>query len=279
MNADEIVVYWIPGCGNCVRIKGYLTDREIPFTAVNVQNDLDAVEEMRAAGIIGLPVVRKGDRFVPGADLQKVNELLEIDPDPSSRTFSVGELAERASAFLDAAGRYAEQLPLDSYATAVPGMEHVESAFLIDSDGEPYVPHRTYRALVSHIIGHGVKVLYFARWNGDQDQVAFALNGAEFSGFGEPPDTDPMERAVTQLRDLAEETRKLAEGANGDYDRLIRLFYGTQTIQQVVQTMTVSLGQHTRQLMEILGIVGVTPNGPLRPEETAGLTLPVGVFR
>jgi glutaredoxin 3 len=281
MTTPVVQLYWIPGCANCVRIKGYLKQRGVDFVAVNVQNDLEAVKEMRARNILGLPVVRRGDRYVPGADLAQVDELLGLTPDPAGRVLPVHELIERAARLSEIAAGYAEQIPPAHYDNVIPGMEEVKAPFIFKLDGTPHVPHRTWIALCAHVAGHAAKFERFfeSAMPGQVDALEFAATQGEFSAFGCPEPSVPMAEIVAQLRDIARRLPgRAGESGRADMSRMVDTFYGRQTIHQVMQTMTCSLGQHTRQLRDVLDRVGVAAGERLRDEDIEGLVLPAGIW-
>lgn len=74
----EISVYWVPGCSMCLNTKEFLEAQGIAFESINCLDRDDAMEELATAGLRGLPVVRKGERFSYVQSLDAVAEFLEI---------------------------------------------------------------------------------------------------------------------------------------------------------------------------------------------------------
>ena len=64
-------------CPNCVRAKDFLTSRGVAFDTVNIEQDAGAMQELIALGVLSVPVVRIGDRWVRGSNLDDVAALLE----------------------------------------------------------------------------------------------------------------------------------------------------------------------------------------------------------
>ena len=51
-------------------------------------------------------------------------------------------------------------------------------------------------------------------------------------------------------------------------------YYGPQTLHQVLERTAWHSAQHARQLMMVLGTLGIEPEGPLGEADLAGLPLP-----
>ncbi len=282
VQADRVVVYWIPGCGNCTRLKGYLSDRGVEFDAIDVQGDPDAMAELQTAGVCSFPSVRLGGRWATGLDLDKVNELLGLSRDPSGRRLTIDDLAERAASLLESASRYALQIPEGRHGDPTPTMDTFKKAVSFMRDGSPWIPHDTYKSLVHHIAGHGQKFLRFALASDGVHDIGFSV--ATFSGddlaFGEPEPATPMYRVADQMVLTARDIRAwLKVGWPRDLSLNVETSHGPQTLHQIMQTMVCGLAQHNRQLMEILGDqLGIAPNRPIGEELFEGLLLPTSVW-
>jgi glutaredoxin len=277
--AEQVTVYWIPGCANCVRVKGYLARHGIDFRSVNVQQDLAAVDEMKRQGIGGLPVVRIGDRYAPGVDLAQVDALLGLGSN-SGALVPPTRLATTIAELLDTDARFASALPQENYDDLCPGMEDIKSAYIFKRDGTPYVPHRTYLGLIQHIIGHGAKFDFFARHSDASaaQSLEFAAHQGEFSAFGEPDSRD-AEYLSTRLTELSRSIREWSgDPARGDGSALLETFNGPQTVHQVMQTMTCGLAQHSRQLASLLDRLSIERPCALDEGLFDGLNLPTGVW-
>ena len=64
-----------------MRAKSYLTARGVEFDSVNIAEDEAAFQRLHDRGIFTMPVVGSGDRYVSGADITKVDELLGFAKD------------------------------------------------------------------------------------------------------------------------------------------------------------------------------------------------------
>jgi glutaredoxin-like protein NrdH len=278
---DQITVYWIPGCANCTRLKGYLDDRGIDFEAVNLLNDVSAFEETQRIGLTTMPAVRRGDRWATGFDLDQVNELLGIDRDPSGRRLEIQEIAERAASLLDVAGSLATQVPPERHEDPTPTVAQPATAFLFYEDGNPYVPHGTVKSLVHHIAGHGEKLKRLAMAAEGRYELGFSMQlTGEAAAFGEPVESTPMYRVIAQMALTASDIRSwMRENPKPDLSGVIETHYGSQTFQELLQTMTCSLAQHARQLTWVVERLGLEPDRRIDEGVFEGLLMPSGVWQ
>ena len=75
-----IKVYSKPDCMPCKMTKKYLTEHNIPFEDVNVEEDEAALELIKQHGFFSLPVVTTNDSFdfaFCGFQPDKLNDLLK----------------------------------------------------------------------------------------------------------------------------------------------------------------------------------------------------------
>jgi glutaredoxin len=278
-DADQLTLYWLTGCGNCTRLKGYLKERDVEFTAVDVLADPAAMQEMERLGIATMPVLRRGEQWVSGFDLGKVDELLGLDADPRGRVLAIDELAERAAHLLGLAARAASQIPLERQDDPTPTMVKAGETIWFMRDGRQYYPHSTSKGLVHHIAGHAEKFKRFALAADGVHEVGFPMTfDGEAQSFGEPDDATPLYRVVDQMELTASDIRAwCTTRAPSDFTRSIDTHYGPQTFHQLLQTMTCSIAQHTRQVVDIVEGLGLKAPGPA-PEDLEGLLMPAGVW-
>lgn len=72
-----ITVYSTPTCPYCVRLKGYLNQRGISFTHIDVSADREGLDKMvRLSGQMGVPVTDIDGQIVVGFDKEKIDKLL-----------------------------------------------------------------------------------------------------------------------------------------------------------------------------------------------------------
>lgn len=99
----EISVYWKPGCSMCLRVKEFLEEQGIPFESLNVMERDDAMDELVAAGVRGLPVVRRGAQVILAQSLDDLSEFVGASGDHNGARLSQDELLERWDHVLAAA--------------------------------------------------------------------------------------------------------------------------------------------------------------------------------
>lgn len=72
-----ITVYSTPSCPYCIRLKNYLNQRGIVFTAIDVSVDKDGLDKMVSlSGQMGVPVSDIDGQIVVGFDKEKIDKLL-----------------------------------------------------------------------------------------------------------------------------------------------------------------------------------------------------------
>ena len=74
-----VTVYSTPACPYCIRLKSYLNQRGIAFTAVDVSVDKAELDKMvDISGQMGVPVIDIDGQIVVGFDKEKIEVLLPI---------------------------------------------------------------------------------------------------------------------------------------------------------------------------------------------------------
>lgn len=72
-----IKVYTTHSCPWCVKAKDYLTKKGVEFTALNVQDDMEAREEMiKKSRQMGVPVLDINDNIIIGFDKPAILKAL-----------------------------------------------------------------------------------------------------------------------------------------------------------------------------------------------------------
>jgi glutaredoxin 3 len=74
--SDQIIVYTIPNCPGCTRVKGYLQQRGISYEECNLAEDETPIPELKALGFSGLPLIRIRGEYVEGFNREKLDALL-----------------------------------------------------------------------------------------------------------------------------------------------------------------------------------------------------------
>ena len=281
--ADEkVTFYWVPGCGNCTRLKGYLSSRKLRFESVNVQADVDAFEDMQRAGHRTLPALRKGAQFLGfNGDLRRVDDFLGLPRDVRGRDMSPEELVERSAKMLDLSAYLAEQLPPEHYDDPTPTMDGFEKPSRFMSDGAPYIPHGTYKSLVHHIAQHGEKAARIILASDGYHELGFAVDGTgDYNFFGEPEACTPMYRVAGRMRLTAKDLRAwLLAKPTYDFSQPLATHKGMSTLQKFLEVQTISMVQHARQLEEVLeNRLGIKPVDTVEERDLEGLIMPSGTW-
>jgi len=216
--------------------------------------------------------------------LAAVDELLGFGGDSDDEALPAPELVDRFASLVAAAVRFMRQLPPEHYDDLTPGMTREKGPVTL-SDGTPlflpngkaFVPHQTYLGLARHIVAHAVKHQHLI---GPPANTA-ALESVEVYGpLGEPDEgldvaalIEIAERAVLDVRRWSE-----GETAARDLSRVLETFWGQETLHKVLHRNTYSLAQHTRQLMSVLKMLDIVPDGPLRERDFKGISLPARLW-
>lgn len=201
------------------------------------------------------PVVARGDRYVLGQVIGDVAKFLGLSFD-GAPALSPSELVDRACGVLQAAGRYIAQIPADHFNELLP------------MSGR----RRTYRELAHHL----VRI---------QEAMLEATDGIEFT-VEQPvmPPGDDITRPAQVADYAAQVASRLrawwTEESKTDpkASRTVATYFGQQPLSVLMERCAWHSAQHTRQLEHLLGRLGVSVDGPLRPEDLRGLPLPEKVW-
>lgn len=75
----NITIYSTPSCHFCHMVKEYLTEKNIPYTDINVAEDAEKRQEMiTLSGQMGVPVVRIENDIVVGFNKPIIDDLLGL---------------------------------------------------------------------------------------------------------------------------------------------------------------------------------------------------------
>jgi len=249
---EPIKAYWQPGCTSCLRMKEFLTRNGVPFISVNVLEDKKAFAELAALGVSTVPIIRRGSAWANGQVLRDVARIAGI-PWGGTRMLPVPELIARLFAFQAAALRFFDQLPDAALSRMLPNRP------------------RSYAELGYHIFN-----------------IADALLEHEVEGlplkegaYGRVPAPNMGKAQILDYgRDVA---ARLSAWWNGpgrttDFGRRANVYYGDVTLHEYLERTTWHSGQHVRQLIMVLGMLGITPDRPLQKETFDGLPMPDKVW-
>ncbi|KGM97823.1 glutaredoxin [Clostridium novyi A str. 4552] len=74
-----VKVYSIPDCPWCIKVKKYLTSKDIEFEDINVQEDVQGREEMISlTNQSSVPVINVNGNIVIGFEKEKLDSLLHL---------------------------------------------------------------------------------------------------------------------------------------------------------------------------------------------------------
>jgi glutaredoxin len=74
----KITVYSTRSCPHCTTVKNHLKRKGVPFREVDVGNSVNAASELRRrTGQTGVPQTEINGTFVLGADISKINRLID----------------------------------------------------------------------------------------------------------------------------------------------------------------------------------------------------------
>ncbi len=186
-----------------------------------------------------------------GLDLAEVAALVGVAP-PDAGRLAPGELIARLETVLAATGRYLCQIPDHRLGDKLPGRD---------------------RSLLE--LGHHVFVV--------ADSFLDVTRGEELTA--ERLATPPAELMQTgaDLDRFGEVVRAgLCDWWSGcdeaGCEAPAETYYGAQTLHQILERTAWHCAQHARQLMMVLGSLGIEPDRPLGAADLAGLPLPEKVW-
>lgn len=244
-NRPEVSVYWRPGCSSCLKTKEFMEENGILYESVNVEANPDAMKEIMAAGLRGVPVVRRGQAYIYAQSLEDVAELVEVTR--AHNRLPQSELLDRWEVVLDCAWDIVSEFDDGLIARcAITGRK------------------RSVKDLASHVF---------------QIPEAFMLSLDDPAVDARALGTVPRENIRTRedLMSYMDAMRKKyrAWHAQGGGDRIpkrMSTFYGNQPSSQVLERAVWHSAQHTRQLDHIAAGLGAELRVP--PEVYAGLPMP-----
>jgi hypothetical protein len=209
------------------------------------------LDELRRLGARSVPVLSRGDEFVFAQNIAHVVKFLGLN-EATGPALSPAELIARLDTFLAAAQRFVPQMPDDKLETEVPNRP------------------RSYRVLAHHMFRIPETFMEVA---GGEDLAYERLTAR-------PP--DDMRTTADIVAYGTDVRARLNAWWDAKADRTgrqtVQTYYGPQLLHEYLERTTWHVGQHVRQWMMLLGMVGVEPNHPLGPEAFARLPMPSSVW-
>jgi hypothetical protein len=251
--ASVIKAYWQPGCTSCLRMKEFLTRHGVPFVSVNVLADEDGFAELEALGVRSVPIVRRGSEWANGQVLRDVARVAGIAWG-GAQELPAPELAARLIEIQETAQRLLAQIPDDKLARMLPNRP------------------RSYADLGYHIFNiadafleHEVAGLPLAEGAYDRVPPPERSSKADILGYG--PDVLARFRAWWD-----------GTGRGADFSRKANVYYGDVTLHHFLERTAWHSGQHVRQLVMVLEMLGIAPDRPPTRQTFSGLPMPDKVW-
>jgi hypothetical protein len=245
--------YWQPGCTSCLRMKEFLQKHDVPFVSVNVLEDKSAFAELAELGIRSVPIVRRGNTWANGQVLRDVARVAGIAWG-GAQVLPVETLVARLTAIQQAAQCLFAQVPEERIADLLPNRP------------------RSYGQLAYHIFNIADAFL-------EHEIQAIPLKEGAYSRVPSPGN-DSKRQIITYGQDVL---RRLGtwweqKGRSTDFGRMAQVYYGEVTLHEFLERTTWHSGQHVRQLVMVLDMLGIVPEGPPPPEVFQGLPMPDKVW-
>jgi glutaredoxin len=246
----DLAVFWQPGCSSCLKVKEFLEGTGLPFDSVNILEREGAMEEIMAAGLRSIPVVRKNGKYIYAQSLDDVAGHIGVTRNHKRLPNDV--LLDRWDPILTKARAIIAQFSDED----------------LEKDAIP-TRKRTIKKVSVHIF-----------------QIVIAFRRQIEDGITEiKPIQGYMDPSIKTRADVLAFAEKVQDGlrtwlANGGRamiaDRL-QTYYGQQDSGQVIERAVWHCTQHTRQLDHVcVGRLGKEFLVP--PELYAGLPLPARIW-
>jgi glutaredoxin len=248
-----IKAYWQPGCTSCLRMKEFLTRHGVPFVSVNVLADKAAFAELAELGIRSVPIVRRGKDWANGQVLKDVARVAGIKWG-GAKMLPVPELVSRLVTIQQAAQRLFAQIPDDKLGQQLPNRP------------------RSYAQLAYHIFNIADAFL-------EHEVQGLPLKEGAYNRVP-PPQMKTKEQILDYGRNVLSgiETWWRGPGQTANFDAKASVYYGNVTLHDYLERTTWHSGQHVRQMMMVLGMLGIAPDRPIGKETFDGLPMPDKVW-
>jgi glutaredoxin len=248
-----IKAYWQPGCTSCLRMKEFLTKHGVPFVSVNVLADKAGFAELAELGLRTVPIVRRGSDWANGQVLKDVARVAGIKWG-GAKTLPPAELVARLIAIQQAAQRFFAQIPEDKLGQQLPNRprSYADLAYHIFNIADAWLEHEVQglplkEGAYNRVAGPG---------RNGKDQI-LAYGRQVLSGI---------------------ESWWRGPGQKTDFSAKANVYYGDVDLHHFLERTTWHSGQHVRQMMMVLGFLGIAPDRPVGKETFDGLPMPDKVW-
>jgi hypothetical protein len=234
-------------------MKEFLTKYGVPFVSINVLEDKDAFAELATLGIRSVPIVRRGQDWANGQVLREVARVAGIAWG-GAQVLPTPELVARLIEIQAAAQRLFAQIPDDKL--------------------DRMLPHRprNYAQLAYHIFNIADAFL-------EHEVQDMPLKEGVY-GRVPPPEMDSKAKILAYGQEVLARLRTWWDGPGQatDFSRKAQVYYGDVTLHEYLERTTWHSGQHVRQLLMVLDMLGIEPDSPPSKETFAGLPMPDKVW-
>lgn len=245
----RIKLFWQPGCSSCLRTKEFLSRHGIDYDSINVHADNTGIAQLQALGARSVPVVALGSKFTLCQSFDDVIRFLGLNVE-LSEPLSPEQLVAKLDLVLTAAARYTLQFPT-----------HKFREFFRDR-----------KRSAADTAFHVFRVAEMGLLAAQQTELLF-------EGFDDLPPSDWSAQDIAhwglQVRDRI---RTWWVDADRSLQFTVPTYYGRHTMHNVMERTTWHAAHHTRQLVLMLEVYGVTPDTPLTAEDLKGLPVPEKVW-
>jgi hypothetical protein len=200
-----------------------------------------------------VPVVTRGNEWANGQILRDVARIVGIDLG-EQKILPPAELVRRINIILEGEQRFFAQLPEEKMQGQVAGRP------------------RTYANLAYHTFNIIDAWLEHEILGQPLVDGAYARNA--------PPEMSSKAAILAYGADVQKRFMEWWEESGGttDFDEIADVYYGDQSKHDFLERSTWHSGQHTRQMMMILGMLGVEPDRPLSDDLWKDLPMPEKVW-
>jgi hypothetical protein len=251
--ATVIKAYWQPGCTSCLRMKEFLIKHGVAFVSVNVLEDQDGIAELAALGIRSVPIVRRGSDWANGQVLRDVARVAGIAWG-GAQVLPAPELVLRLIEIQTTAQRLFAQIPDDKLGRLLPRRprSYAQLGYHIFNIADAFLEHEVHR---------------------------LPLREGAY-GRVPPPEMNTNAKIRAYGQDVLARFQAWWKGPGQatDFSRKADVYYGDVTLHEYLERTTWHSGQHVRQLMMVLDMLGIVPDRPPTKETFAGLPMPDKVW-
>jgi hypothetical protein len=234
-------------------MKEFLTKHGVSFVSVNVLEDKQGFAELAELGIRTVPIVRQGTKWANGQVLRDVARVAGIAWGDAPM-LPVPELVSRLTEIQTTAQRLFAQIPDEALSRLL-----------------PHRP-RSYVQLGHHIFN--IADAFLEHEVGD-----LPLKEGAYSRVP-PPQMEGKAKILAYGADVLARLNAWWDGPGrtADFSRKARVYYGDVTVHDYLERTTWHSAQHVRQLVMVLGLLQIEPNGPPTAKTFAGLPMPDKVW-